>query len=109
MIRRALLLWLCLSAVVSAAPLEVGIKPAPPFVMQDRNGQWTGISVDLWRAVAEELDIAYTLQPYDLNDLLLALESGTIDVGVGALTVTAERETRFDFCMACTSAASESA
>lgn len=102
MIRAILLhlfvLWPWFSTAAPAAPLEVGIKPAPPFVMQDENGRWTGISVELWRAAAEALDIEYRLHPYELETLLQALESGSIDVGVGALTITAQQEARFENC-----------
>ena len=35
-------------------PLIVGTKEAPPFSMKSSDGQWTGLSVDLWRQIAAE-------------------------------------------------------
>lgn len=78
-------------------PLKVGITSVPPFVIENADGEWEGISVDLWQQIAEDMDLEYTLVPQSFNDLLQNVESGEIDVAVGALTMTAERETRFDF------------
>jgi len=97
-----LLAFMMLTVVASPAlaqsePLKVGITPVPPFVMESEDGNWEGISVELWQQVAEGLDQDYTLVPLTFNELLAQVESGDIDVAVGALTMTAERESRFDF------------
>ncbi len=78
-------------------PLRVGITEVPPFVMQTGDGRWEGISIDLWRAVAEGLERDFEWVPLTFPELLTATEAGTIDVAVGALTMTADRESRFDF------------
>lgn len=77
--------------------LIVGTKIAPPFVMKDDDGAWTGISIELWREVAAQLSMRYELREYDLPGLLAALENGEVDAGVAALTITADREERMDF------------
>lgn len=77
--------------------LAVGVREAPPFVMRDRKGQWSGITVDLWRKVADDLGLKYRYQAVNLDDLLSGLQSGDLDVGLGALSVTSEREKQFDF------------
>lgn len=78
-------------------PLKVGITQVPPFVMQTDDGRWEGISIDLWRNVAAGMDREFEWVPMSFSELLSATESGEIDVAVGALTMTAERESRFDF------------
>lgn len=96
-----LALLLCLSLPLHAqtpnAPLRVGITPVPPFVMTSETGEWEGISIDLWRTIAEELDQDYEFVELGFNELLDSVESGSVDVAVGALTMTADREARFDF------------
>jgi ABC-type amino acid transport substrate-binding protein len=77
--------------------LVVGTKEAPPFAMQGNDGTWSGISVELWRDVARELELTYEFREFDLKGLLAAVESGAIDAAVAALTATPEREQRFDF------------
>lgn len=79
------------------SPLRVGITEVPPFVMQTDDGRWEGISIDLWREVAAGMGRDYEWVPMSFNDLLAATENGDIDVAVGALTMTADRESRFDF------------
>jgi ABC-type amino acid transport substrate-binding protein len=77
--------------------LTVGVKEAPPFVMRNDNGDWTGISIELWRAVAEELGLAYELHPFDLQELRSAIDRREVDIVVGALSITPEREELVDF------------
>ena len=34
--------------------LVIGTKEAPPFAMKAADGAWQGISIDLWRRIADE-------------------------------------------------------
>jgi ABC-type amino acid transport substrate-binding protein len=77
--------------------LIVGTKEAPPFAMKNEKGMWTGISIDLWHKIATELNISYKFKEMDLRGLLDGVANGSLDVAVAALTVTKEREKRFDF------------
>ncbi len=77
--------------------LVIGTKEAPPFSMKTDDGEWVGISIDLWRQIASDLEYAYEFRQYDLPGLLQGLETGKLDAAVGALTVTSEREKRIDF------------
>lgn len=86
-----------LAAKSETPPLRVGISEVPPFVIQEPDGSWRGISIDLWQRVAEQAGYRYELQAMPFARLLPSLEAGELDVVVGALTMTAEREERFDF------------
>jgi ABC-type amino acid transport substrate-binding protein len=77
--------------------LVVGTKEAAPFAIRQPDGTWSGIGIELWREVAEELGLAYRIVERDLPGLFTGLEDGELDVAVAALTVTAERETTVDF------------
>ena len=81
----------------AAKELIVGTKHAPPFAVKNDDGTWRGVSIDLWREVAAELDLRYELKEYDLPGLLKATKEGSVDAAVAALTVTAEREEEMDF------------
>lgn len=92
------LLGLNAAAAQASEPLlRVGISEVPPFVIQEPDGSWRGISIDLWRSVAAQAGYRFELQPMPFKELLPSLEDGRLDVVVGALTMTAEREARFDF------------
>lgn len=77
--------------------LRVGITEVPPFVILEADGSWSGISIELWQRIAERNGYRYELLPMPFDRLLPALEDGQLDAVVGALTMTAERETLIDF------------
>ena len=81
----------------SEGVLIVGTKIAPPFAMKDKNGEWEGISVELWQRVASELGHKYEWKELGLQQLVEGVSDSSLDVGVAALTITAERESMFDF------------
>ncbi|MCQ4257226.1 transporter substrate-binding domain-containing protein [Stutzerimonas stutzeri] len=101
----AMLLCLMASALaphMSAAQeiqqtLRVGITEVPPFVIQEADGSWSGISIELWQRIAERNGYRYELLPMPFDRLLPELENRQLDAVVGALTMTAEREELIDF------------
>ena len=85
------------ATVPVAKTLLVGTKPSPPFAIKNADGSWTGIAIELWRMVAADLGMKFEIREYDLKGLLSAVQNHEVDVAVGALTITGEREARFDF------------
>lgn len=77
--------------------LTVGVKPAPPFIIENENGTYSGVSVDLWENMAGKMDVEYDLVPYDLPNLLAALKEEKIDLSINPLTVTSDRMKEIDF------------
>ena len=78
--------------------LVIGTKEAPPFAMKASDGTWQGISVDLWRRVADQLHLHYRFAAApDVQNLIDGVAAGKFDVAVAALTVTAGRERILDF------------
>lgn len=77
--------------------LIIGVREEAPFAFRDSSGEWQGIAIELWSQIADATDLEYSYQVYPLAQLLEALEAGEVDVGVAALTVSADREKRFDF------------
>jgi polar amino acid transport system substrate-binding protein len=77
--------------------LVVGTKETPPFSMKAADGTWSGISIDLWRDIAAQLNLAFEFRETDLRGLLDGVTDGSLDVAVAALTVTSEREKVMDF------------
>ena len=106
--RTALLLLMGLGSCISFAQedpgtdgaenraLVVGVREAPPFAMRENDG-WQGLSIRAWEASAEALGREFRYEAAGLDEVLNGLENGRYDVGLGAYTVTAEREQRLDF------------
>ena len=84
--------------VSSQRELVIGTKEAPPFAMKAADGTWQGISVDLWRRVADQLHLHYRfVEAPDVQSLIDGVAAGKFDVAAAALTVTAGRERILDF------------
>jgi ABC-type amino acid transport substrate-binding protein len=77
--------------------LTVGTMQAPPFAQKNAQGEWEGISIDLWQDIAEELNLDYSVAEFDEKGLFAALEKGSIDVAATELPIIPELERRFDF------------
>lgn len=83
--------------VAPERPLIVATKVAEPFVIKQEDGSFSGISIELWQRIAEEMGLQYEFRETDLPGLIGGLQDGTIDISVAALTVTAQREQQIDF------------
>jgi polar amino acid transport system substrate-binding protein len=77
--------------------LIVATREAPPFSFVGDDGQWRGLSIDLWTEIAEELGLRYEFRAMALQEMLDAVAAGEVDAAVAALTVTADREREMDF------------
>ncbi|KWV57074.1 amino acid ABC transporter substrate-binding protein [Bradyrhizobium macuxiense] len=78
--------------------LIVATKEAPPFAMKQPDGSWSGISIALWRKIADRAHLRFHLvETESVPDLLDGVANGRFDAGVAAVTVTAERARKVDF------------
>ena len=77
--------------------LIVGIMEDPPYTMKGDGGKWTGLNADLWTNVARDLKLDYEYKEMSLDEIVRALNKGTIDISIVGLFVIAERERLFDF------------
>lgn len=79
-------------------PLRLATKPIPPFVIEDKNGDLSGFSIDLWRAIAAQLQRPYEWDRVStVKEQLAAIEAGRADAAIAAITITEEREQHVDF------------
>ncbi|GHE81824.1 transporter substrate-binding domain-containing protein [Thalassotalea profundi] len=82
--------------------LVIGVKEAPPFAKIEGES-FSGLAIDLWKEIAEEQGWDYRFQEYDLDGLLSATSNAQLDVGLGAITATADRAKKMDFTHTITS------
>lgn len=68
-----------------------------PFAIQQDDGSYTGIDVELLDAIAKAGGFEYELQPMDFSGIIPALVSGTIDGGMACMNITEERKESVDF------------
>src|SRR3984885_10895327 len=85
-------------AAAQDAALKVAVYDAPPYGHVEPDGSVDGVSVDLWRRVAESLGREYHLVPVaQMEAILQGLERKDYDVAIGAITITPARLARVDF------------
>ena len=78
-------------------PLTVGVFVDPPFVIED-NGTYSGMAIELWQMLAENLGHQYEYVTYpNFSALVQATQNEQVDVAVTNLTVTRDRAERVDF------------
>ena len=86
----------------STAPLpttvRVAVRPIAPFVTQSSDGELSGFSVDLARAIAAKGGVGLRFVVVKtVQDQLAALQDGEADAAIGAISITAKREDSVDF------------
>lgn len=95
----ALLVLLALPAVAQApsSPVRCTMRNVPPFAFEE-SGARTGFTVDLWGAIAERIGVETVWSNAGtVTELLDAVREGSADVGVGAVSITAERQRSLEF------------
>ena len=76
--------------------LQVATRIIPPLVT--KNGQLSGFSVELWSAIAEQMQCGFAWRETGgLKTLLATVETGEVDAAIAAISITAERERTLDF------------
>jgi His/Glu/Gln/Arg/opine family amino acid ABC transporter permease subunit len=81
-----------LERVRAAGQLRVGIDATyPPFGIAE-GGEFSGFDVDIARAVARELGVRAELINASFDGVFPALQNGTFDVVISAVTITPERQ-----------------
>lgn len=85
------------SAQGSASKLRVATRVVSPMVIEDK-GTLRGFSIDLWNSISARLnrETEYLVMS-DVGEVLDAVGNGRADLGIAAISITSERESRFDF------------
>jgi len=79
-------------------PLKVGVSSFEPLVFLKAGTKPSGFSVSLWDALAREMGRKYEFVQYvGVKDKLQALKDNEVDVAIGGITVTQDREAKFNF------------
>ncbi|WP_146347806.1 transporter substrate-binding domain-containing protein [Phaeobacter marinintestinus] len=92
-----LLFCLTLTQPLFAQTLTVTTVTRPPFSLVE-DGTDTGFSIELLQALAQKLDLDYTIDRKDqFGEMLDSVSSGTADMAIANISITASREATMDF------------
>lgn len=77
--------------------LDVATREIRPFVFQE-NGRLTGFSVELWQEIAAQMNVKWRfITKPTVKELLDSVNSREAELGISAISITAERELKWDF------------
>jgi arginine/lysine/histidine/glutamine transport system substrate-binding and permease protein len=86
------------AASPATSVLKFATEPSfPPFESQDKSGNLVGFDIDLVKAIGEAGGFSVEFQSLPFDGLIPALQAGTIDAAVSAMTIKAERAKVVDF------------
>lgn len=68
-----------------------------PFEFENDKGERVGIDVDLLKAIAEDQGFTYDLQALGFDAAVNALDSGQVDGVIAGMSITEERQKKFNF------------
>ncbi len=89
------------NAVCAEKVLKVGMdRNFPPFEYVEDSGnsdKLVGFDVDLLAAISKKVGFTYQIQLLPFKRILIGLETGWLDIGISAITVTEERSRVIDF------------
>ncbi|ACS86173.1 glutamine ABC transporter substrate-binding protein GlnH [Musicola paradisiaca] len=93
----ALALAFSISSHAAEKPLLVATDTAfVPFEFK-QGDKYVGFDIDLWDAIAKQLNLTYTLKPMDFSGIIPALQTRNVDLALAGITITEERKRAIDF------------
>lgn len=76
---------------------KVGIDTTyPPFEFEV-DGEYTGIDIDLIKAIAESQDFEIKFSPMDFGGIIPALQADQLDIAIAGMSITDDRKKVVDF------------
>jgi polar amino acid transport system substrate-binding protein len=69
----------------------------PPFSVQDKQGKYIGLDMELAKYMAEAMGVKLDIKRYNMADLLAAVEKGKVDMALSGITMTPQRNLRVIF------------
>lgn len=76
--------------------LNIAVYNKDPFGYVE-HGEYKGLMVELWEDIAKEMNLKYRYELVKMDELLSGINIGKYQIGLGAISVTPEREELVDF------------
>ncbi|EIC85082.1 cystine ABC transporter substrate-binding protein [Serratia sp. M24T3] len=87
-----------LAKIKERGTMIVGLEGTyPPFSFQGDDGKLTGFEVEFADSLAQHMGVKAKLAPTKWDGMLAALQSKRIDVVINQVTISPEREKKYDF------------
>lgn len=78
--------------------LRVGIAESAPYTIKGPDGSWDGITVEVWRSVANQLGVKFEYINYELHDdLEQAVQNRDVDIALSDFAISRRHQELFDY------------
>ena len=78
-------------------PMTVGVHALPPYVMQNKDGSWYGLGIDMLDAMNRRLGREYRLVEAMPDAMVQDVAGGKLDMALGGVPINAADEAVIDF------------
>ena len=96
-----LLLLACTATAANAAGQTVKVATDPSFVpfesMDLQSREYVGYDIDMIHAIGKHVGFKVDLRPMDFNGIIPAIQAGSVDIAIAAITITDKRAQKVDF------------
>ena len=86
-----------LQQVLNDGTMRVGVALYTPWAMRSPSGELIGFEIDVGRKLAEDMGVDVEFSVYPWERIILALQSGEIDLIAAGLSITPERALHVNF------------
>lgn len=94
----SILLFFGSTTYAQDSTLVIGLKPTPPFVVQDMVGRPAGLSHSFWELIDDQVPAKVQYRWFeDVETMLRAIAAGEVDFSINPITVTEQRMDSLDF------------
>ena len=95
----AIACFMMLGATTHAQDKELTVAMDTAFVPFGfkQDGKYVGFDIDLWAAIAQDMNVKYRIQVMDFVGIIPALQTYNVDVALAGMTIKPERAKVIDF------------
>ena len=93
----AMLMALCTLTALADDTIIVATNPEyPPFEYVEGD-ETVGYDIDLWKAIAEKIGVAYEIEAMDFDAVISAVAANPNTIGISGISITDERKLTVNF------------
>lgn len=94
----ACLLFISSATATETKVYKVGVMPQDRFVEHNSDGTFSGYEIELWEIIAKNLNLQFSYEIVSpFPQLLQALKTAELDIGLGTISMNRERSEYIDF------------
>jgi polar amino acid transport system substrate-binding protein len=86
-----------LKRVLDRGELRVGISLLPPWIMKDKDGNYTGFEIDVANQLARDMGVKVVFHEYEWKKMIPALMNNEVDILATGLSITPKRALKIAF------------